>query len=79
MIMSLSIYQSKLIAAVTFWTWMLSATTMPYFSLVDFDPIESSPLIMNHHEILIQIQSYQTMFTFLIDSGLLAAGRECDY
>ena len=52
---------------------------MPYFSLVDFDPIESTPLIMNHHEILIQIQSYQTMFTFLIDSGLLAAGRECNY
>ena len=33
---------------------------------------------MNHHELLTLIQSYQTIFTFLVDRGLLAARRECD-
>ena len=33
---------------------------------------------MNHHELLTLIQSYQTIFTFLVDHGLLAARRECD-
>lgn len=40
---------------------------------------ESTPLIMNHYEILKLIQSYQTIFTFLVDRGLLTAGRKCDY
>ena len=34
---------------------------------------------MNHYEILKLIQSYQTIFTFLVDRGLLTAGRKCDY
>ena len=33
--------------------------------------------IMNHHELLTIIQSYQTIFTFLVDRGLLAARRQC--
>ena len=33
--------------------------------------------IMNNHELLTIIQSYQTIFTFLVDRGLLAARRQC--
>ena len=33
---------------------------------------------MNHHELLTLIQSYQTIFTFLVNRGLVAARRECD-
>ena len=33
---------------------------------------------MNHQELLTLIQSYKTIFTFLVDHGLLAARRECD-
>ena len=32
---------------------------------------------MNHYELLTLIQSYQTIFTFLVDRGLLAARRQC--
>ena len=32
---------------------------------------------MNNHELLTIIQSYQTIFTFLVDRGLLAARRQC--
>ena len=32
---------------------------------------------MNHHELLTIIQSYQAIFTFLVDGGLLAARRQC--
>lgn len=33
---------------------------------------------MNHIELLNLIQSYHTIFTFLVDRGLLAARRKCD-
>ena len=33
---------------------------------------------LNHQELLTLIQSYQTIFTFLVDRGLHAARRECD-
>ena len=32
---------------------------------------------MNHYELLTLIQSYQTIFTLLVDRGLLAARRQC--
>lgn len=32
---------------------------------------------MNHYELLTLIQSYRTIFTFLVDRGLLAATRKC--
>ena len=32
---------------------------------------------MNHHELLTLIQSYHTIFTLLVDRGLLAARRQC--
>ena len=32
---------------------------------------------MNHIELLNLIQSYHTIFTFLVDRGLLAARRKC--
>lgn len=33
---------------------------------------------MNHIELLNLIQSYHTIFTFLVDRGLLAARHKCD-